>query len=354
MTQPSARSSRASASTSSTTTAGLQLAAALADRPPHGRQRRPSSTASRDRTRMLTQDEALVDINLAVQYRRADPVEVRLQRARSGGDARRGQRERDPRDHRAEQARLRARSRAARRSARRPRNSSSARIGAYNTGIEVISVNLQDVSVAGAGARRRRRTRSRRARTRIALPCRRRPTPTTSCRRRAARPSASSRARAPTRRASSRTRRARRRASARSPPNTSARPAVTRQRLYLETMEQVLGSSTKVIVDTKGTGNMIYLPLDKLLEQRGPQRHAGRRAADDPARGRQLPSRRRTRAPGRIADGRPHPDDPDRRRSLACWLLDECRVPGAGDGARDQVPASARSSRPTTSPACTS
>jgi membrane protease subunit HflK len=39
-------------------------------------------------------------------------------------------------------------------------------------------------------------------------------------------------------------------------------------------MEQVLGSSTKVIVDTKGTGNMIYLPLDKLLEQRGQQRQS--------------------------------------------------------------------------------
>jgi membrane protease subunit HflK len=33
-----------------------------------------------------------------------------------------------------------------------------------------------------------------------------------------------------------------------------------------------LGSSSKVIVDTKGTGNMIYLPLDKLMEQRGQPR----------------------------------------------------------------------------------
>src|SRR6185436_8026025 len=45
-------------------------------------------------------------------------------------------------------------------------------------------------------------------------------------------------------------------------------PAVTRERLYLETMEQVLGSATKVIVDTEGTGNMVYLPLDKLLDQK--------------------------------------------------------------------------------------
>jgi membrane protease subunit HflK len=42
-------------------------------------------------------------------------------------------------------------------------------------------------------------------------------------------------------------------------------PAVTRERMYLETMENVYKNSRKVIVDTKGTGNMLYLPLDKLL-----------------------------------------------------------------------------------------
>jgi membrane protease subunit HflK len=45
-------------------------------------------------------------------------------------------------------------------------------------------------------------------------------------------------------------------------------PGVTRERLYLETMEAVLGNTGKIIVDTKGAGNMIYLPLDKLLEKR--------------------------------------------------------------------------------------
>jgi membrane protease subunit HflK len=47
-------------------------------------------------------------------------------------------------------------------------------------------------------------------------------------------------------------------------------PGVTRQRLYYETMEEVLGNTNKVLVDTKGTGNMIYLPLDKMLERRAP------------------------------------------------------------------------------------
>jgi membrane protease subunit HflK len=45
-------------------------------------------------------------------------------------------------------------------------------------------------------------------------------------------------------------------------------PGVTRQRLYFETIEEVLGNTNKVLVDTKGTGSMIYLPLDKLTERR--------------------------------------------------------------------------------------
>ena len=41
-------------------------------------------------------------------------------------------------------------------------------------------------------------------------------------------------------------------------------PDVTRERLYLETMEQVLESSSKVMIDSKSGNNMLYLPLDKL------------------------------------------------------------------------------------------
>lgn len=44
-------------------------------------------------------------------------------------------------------------------------------------------------------------------------------------------------------------------------------PAVTRKRLYLETMESVLGQSSKVLVDTKGGNNLLYLPLDKLMQR---------------------------------------------------------------------------------------
>jgi modulator of FtsH protease HflK len=46
-------------------------------------------------------------------------------------------------------------------------------------------------------------------------------------------------------------------------------PGVTRERLYIETIESVLRSSRKVIIDSKGgaNGNMLYLPLDKLVER---------------------------------------------------------------------------------------
>ncbi len=44
-------------------------------------------------------------------------------------------------------------------------------------------------------------------------------------------------------------------------------PGVTRERIYLETMQQILSSTTKVIADSKGQGNLLYLPLDKLMQQ---------------------------------------------------------------------------------------
>lgn len=42
-------------------------------------------------------------------------------------------------------------------------------------------------------------------------------------------------------------------------------PDVTRQRLYLDAMQGVLGSSTKVLIDVEGGNNLLYVPLDKLL-----------------------------------------------------------------------------------------
>lgn len=45
-------------------------------------------------------------------------------------------------------------------------------------------------------------------------------------------------------------------------------PAVTRDRMYLDTMQQIFANTTKVMVDSKAGGNnLIYLPLDKLIAQ---------------------------------------------------------------------------------------
>ena len=43
-------------------------------------------------------------------------------------------------------------------------------------------------------------------------------------------------------------------------------PEVTRQRMYLETMQQIYSNTSKVLVDAKGQGNLLYLPLDKLMQ----------------------------------------------------------------------------------------
>ena len=47
----------------------------------------------------------------------------------------------------------------------------------------------------------------------------------------------------------------------------SRAPAVTRERMYIDTMQQVLTNTSKVIVDQKAGSNMLFLPLDKLLQQ---------------------------------------------------------------------------------------
>jgi membrane protease subunit HflK len=41
-------------------------------------------------------------------------------------------------------------------------------------------------------------------------------------------------------------------------------PEITRKRLYLQAMESVLGRSSKVLIDTKSSGNILYLPLDQM------------------------------------------------------------------------------------------
>ena len=46
----------------------------------------------------------------------------------------------------------------------------------------------------------------------------------------------------------------------------SKAPQVTRERMYLETMQQIYSSTTKVLVDARSGGNMLLLPMDKIMQ----------------------------------------------------------------------------------------
>ncbi|VAW78634.1 HflK protein [hydrothermal vent metagenome] len=57
-------------------------------------------------------------------------------------------------------------------------------------------------------------------------------------------------------------------------------PEVTRERLYLETMETVLNRTNKVIVDSDNSNNLMYLPLDQLMKQNAGKRTSGANVSD--------------------------------------------------------------------------
>jgi membrane protease subunit HflK len=80
-------------------------------------------------------------------------------------------------------------------------------------------------------------------------------------------------------------------------------PAVTRERMYLDTMGNVLKNSRKVIVDTKNGNNMMYLPLEKLISP-GPQSIS-------------MPNDTMTVAPARVPEVQVSPvEDPARARGV--------------------------------------
>ena len=59
-------------------------------------------------------------------------------------------------------------------------------------------------------------------------------------------------------------------------------PAVTRDRMYIETMQQVFNNTTKVLVDSRQGNQLLYLPFDKLIQQ-AMQDSAAARPAQPPA-----------------------------------------------------------------------
>jgi len=52
-------------------------------------------------------------------------------------------------------------------------------------------------------------------------------------------------------------------------------PAVTRERLYIDALQEVLGNTNKVMVDVEGGNNIMYLPLDKMAERTAPAPQSG-------------------------------------------------------------------------------
>jgi modulator of FtsH protease HflK len=220
-----------------------------------------------DRTRMLTQDEALVDINIAVQYRRADPVKFAFN-------------VREPQDTLEEvsesairevigQSRLDFVLETGRQEiGAKTKDLVQRTIAAYNTGIEVISVNLQDVSVPEQVAPAQKDAiKAREDKERATLAAQTYANDIVPKARGAAvsvvegAHAYSSRVAAEAEGETSRF--------LKLAGEYERAPAVTRERLYLEAVEDVLSSTAKILVDVDGAGNMIYLPLDRLVEQRG-------------------------------------------------------------------------------------
>ena len=81
-------------------------------------------------------------------------------------------------------------------------------------------------------------------------------------------------------------------------------PGITRDRMYIEAMQQIFTSTTKVMVDTKSSNSMIYLPLDKLIAQTAAESVAGVRAPT-PTAGESQPAAEGARAPEpRVRDSR--------------------------------------------------
>ena len=84
-------------------------------------------------------------------------------------------------------------------------------------------------------------------------------------------------------------------------------PDVTRQRLYLETMQAVYSNSSKVMVATKdGQNNLLYLPLDKMVEgSRNPSAPAsGVSSANDAAAARSAQDTQQQQQPLRTRESR--------------------------------------------------
>ncbi|HEU4484015.1 MAG TPA: FtsH protease activity modulator HflK [Povalibacter sp.] len=218
-----------------------------------------------ENTRMLTADENLVDINMEVQYRRANPLDYVFNVQAPDGTLREVSESairevigRSKLDYVLESGRLDI--------VVRTKELIQRTIDAYKTGLEVTSVNLQDVKVPNEVASAQADAiRAREDRDRFSLEAQ------------AYANDIIPRARGAAVRQvqDAQAYRARKIDEAEGEAQRFTKvlaeyeraPAVTRERLYIETIEAVLASSKKVVVDTNGSGNLLYLPIDKLIDQ---------------------------------------------------------------------------------------
>ncbi|HKQ12296.1 MAG TPA: FtsH protease activity modulator HflK [Steroidobacteraceae bacterium] len=227
-----------------------------------------------EQTRMLTSDENLVEINLEVQYRSANALDYAFNVFKPedtlkevSESAIREVIGRSKLDSVLESGRLDI--------VMRTKELVQRTLDAYKTGLEVTAVNLQDVRVPNEVAPAQADAiKAREDRDRLSL---------------AAQAYANDlipRARGNAQRQlqDAQAYRAKKIADAEGEAERFAKllaeyeraPGVTRERLYIETIERVLKNSRKVLLDTKGDGsNLVYLPIDKLLEQ-------GRRVRAEP------------------------------------------------------------------------
>jgi membrane protease subunit HflK len=224
-------------------------------------------------TRMLTADENIVQVDLAVQYRLAepravvfnvrDPVETLQEVSESAIREIVGANELDfiLREGRAEIV-------------RKTKELVQVSLDNYGTGIEVTSVNLQDANFPSQVQEAvQDAIKAREDKDRLALEAE------------AYRNDIVPRARGAAARIVAEAEGYRERVIADAEGNASRflalleeysqAPEVTRERLYLESIEEIYKNSNKVIMDASGTGNLLYLPIDKLLER------GGRAMADD-------------------------------------------------------------------------
>lgn len=85
-------------------------------------------------------------------------------------------------------------------------------------------------------------------------------------------------------------------------------PKVTRKRIYLDTMEEVMSGTDTVLVDVKGSNNMMYLPLDKLVDNssnRGAQKASNSyKSATKPTTSSRSVKQPRSSGRGRVERGR--------------------------------------------------